>query len=60
MVLPSPGGGTGAYGYWLQPNVDGSISRLLSGGILVELKMDSILLLFIFKWLIHVANLAEA
>jgi hypothetical protein len=37
-----------------------SISRLLGGGILIESKMDSILLLFIFKWLIHVVNLAEA
>jgi hypothetical protein len=30
------------------------------GGILVESKIDSILLLFILKCLIHVANLAEA
>jgi hypothetical protein len=36
-----------------------SFSRLLGGGILVELKMDSFLLLFIFRWLIHVSTLSN-
>jgi hypothetical protein len=35
-----------------------AVSRLLGGVILGEFKMDSFLLLFIFRWLIHVSTLA--
>jgi hypothetical protein len=33
-----------------------SFYDLLKGGILIELKMDSVLLLLIFRWLIHVSR----
>jgi hypothetical protein len=33
--------------------------RLLDGGILIKLKMNSVVLLFIFRWLIHVSTLAD-
>jgi hypothetical protein len=34
-----------------------TVSRLLDGDILVELKMESLLLLFIFHWMSHVSTL---
>jgi hypothetical protein len=34
-------------------------SRLLDDGILIELKMDSVLSLLIFRWLIYVSTLAD-
>jgi hypothetical protein len=34
-------------------------SRLLDGNILIEIKMNSVLLLLIFRWLIHVSIIAD-
>jgi hypothetical protein len=58
MVLPPPSGSAGAYRYWMQPVAD-FFSRLLDGGILIKMKMDSVLSLLILRWLIHVSILAD-
>jgi hypothetical protein len=46
-----------ATGFWWLLGT--SFSRLLDGGILIEFKMNSFLLLLIFQWLIHVSTLSD-
>jgi hypothetical protein len=61
MVLPSPGGSAGVYGYSMQPACEGRSGLLfpLDDGILKEYKMDSYVLILIFRWLIHISTLVD-